>query len=65
MAWLSQVGQAAEERNVMNNSAYIDDLLRWGSRSTPTTVVQRGTQQEIIIGFDRFQLAHLLGLTAP
>jgi hypothetical protein len=42
---------------------YIDELIRLGSRSTPTTVVERddGTR-ELIIGFHQAELEKVLGL---
>jgi hypothetical protein len=53
-----------EERDIMKNRAFIDELLERGSRSTPTTVVMRDDGgEEMVVGFDRHRLARLLGLT--
>lgn len=60
MAWLSQIGQPVDERDISKNPAYIDEIMALGSRSTPTTVIEQDGQRHVVMGFDRPQLMRLL-----
>jgi glutaredoxin-like protein NrdH len=60
MAWLSQHGIDFEERDIMKNSAWVDDLAELNASATPTTVVEWDDHREVIIGFDERRLTELL-----
>jgi hypothetical protein len=47
----------------MDDKAAMDELIKLGSRSTPTTVVEtKGGDRQVIIGFHEAELRKLLGL---
>ncbi len=60
MAWLSQEGIAFEERDIMKNDAWLDELVELGASATPTTVVEWDGHREVVVGFDQETLSTLL-----
>ncbi len=62
-AWLSRNGIAFEDRDIMDDRVAMDELIKLGSRSTPTTVIEtEGGDRQVLIGFHEAQLRKLLGL---
>lgn len=47
------------DKNIQDNPAALDELLKLGYRATPVTVIDN----EVIVGFDRGKLMRLLGLS--
>lgn len=47
------------EKDITKDRAWVDELIRMGSRGTPTTVIDG----KVIIGFDRKRIMEALGLT--
>jgi glutaredoxin-like protein NrdH len=62
-AWLEERGVAFEDRDIRANPTYMDELLALGSRATPTTVVDDGGRQTVIVGFNRAKLEETLHLS--
>jgi glutaredoxin len=56
--FLTTHGIAFQARNVAEDSAAMDELMRLGVATTPVTIIDG----EIVVGFDRKRLAALLGL---
>jgi glutaredoxin len=56
--FLTQRGIAFQVRNVAEDPAAMDDLMRLGVATTPVTVIDG----EIVVGFDQKRLVALLGL---
>ena len=56
--FLTRHGIAYQTRNVAEDPAAMDDLMRLGVATTPVTVIDG----EIVVGFDQKRLAALLGL---
>lgn len=56
--FLTKHGIAHQTRNVADDPAAMDDLMRLGVATTPVTVIDG----EIVIGFDQKRLTALLGL---
>jgi glutaredoxin len=56
--FLTTHGIAFHARNVAEDSAAMDELMRLGVATTPVTVIDG----EIVVGFDRERLAAMLGL---
>ena len=56
--FLTGHGIAFQTRNVAEDSAAMDELMRLGVATTPVTVIDG----EIVVGFDQKRLAALLGL---
>jgi len=56
--FLTRYGIAFQSRNVREDPAALDDLMRLGFASTPVTVIDG----EAVVGFDQKRLAALLGL---
>ena len=58
-AWLNEKGVAFEERNIRENSVWLQELVELGSRGTPTTVIREGEGEEnqVLIGFDSKKLS--------
>lgn len=62
-AWLDAHQISYEVKYVDDNPDLADELLTIsGQLAVPVTVLTHGRRQEIIIGFDRPHLAHLLGV---
>jgi hypothetical protein len=47
------------DKNIQEDRAALEELLKLGYRATPVTVIDG----EVIIGFDRGRLERLLGLS--
>ena len=58
--FLTKHGIAFQARNVAEDPAAMDELMRLGVATTPVTVVDG----EIVVGFDQKRLVALLGLEA-
>ncbi len=56
--FLTKHGIAFQARNVAEDPAAMDDLMRLGVATTPVTVIDG----EVVVGFDQKRLAALLGL---
>ena len=56
--FLTKHGIAFQGRNVAEDPAAMDDLMRLGVATTPVTVIDG----EIVVGFDQKRLVALLGL---
>ncbi len=56
--FLTQHGIVFQARNVAEDPAAMDDLMRLGVATTPVTVIDG----EIVVGFDQKRLVTLLGL---
>ena len=56
--FLTSHSVAFQPRNVAEDPAAMDELMRLGVATTPVTVIDG----EIVVGFDRKRLATLLGL---
>ena len=56
--FLTEHGVVFQARNVAEDSAAMDELMRLGVATTPVTVIDG----EIVVGFDQKRLAALLGL---
>ena len=56
--FLTEHGIVFQTRNVAEDSAAMDELMRLGVATTPVTVIDG----EIVVGFDQKRLAALLGL---
>jgi glutaredoxin len=56
--FLTQHGIAFQVRNVAEDPAAMDELMRLGVATTPVTVIDG----EIVVGFDQKRLVALLGL---
>jgi glutaredoxin len=56
--FLTKQGIAFQTRNVAEDPAAMDDLMRLGVATTPVTVIDG----EVVIGFDEKRLVALLGL---
>ena len=56
-AWLNEKGVAFEERNIRENSAWMQELVELGSRGTPTTVIGEPGDNQVLIGFDSTKLS--------
>lgn len=54
--WLTSLGVEFEDRNVRENPAWMNELFRLGSESTPTIVVNAPDGPKVVIGFDRKKL---------
>lgn len=59
--WMRSQGLAYEDRNIAEHQGRAGDLQHLGSHATPTTVVETDAEREVVIGFDRGRLQHLLG----
>jgi hypothetical protein len=47
----------------MENREYMDELVKLGARSTPTTIVEtEGGDRHVVIGFHEAELRKLLGI---
>jgi hypothetical protein len=47
----------------MEERAYMDELLKLGARSTPTTIIEtEGGDRHIVIGFHEAELRKLLSI---
>lgn len=54
---------AFEDRDIMEHREYMDELIKLGARSTPTTVVETDAgDRHVVIGFHEAELRKLLGL---
>jgi len=47
------------DKNIQEDRAALEELLRLGYRATPVTVIDG----EVVVGFDRGKLMRLLGLS--
>ncbi len=56
--FLTKHGIVFQARNVAEDPAAMDDLMRLGVATTPVTVIDG----EIVVGFDQKRLVALLGL---
>lgn len=56
--FLTRHGIAFQTRNVAEDPAAMDDLMRLGIATTPVTVIDG----EVVVGFDEKRLAAMLGL---
>ena len=56
--FLTKHGIAFQARNVAEDPAAMDDVMRLGVASTPVTVIDG----EVVVGFDQKRLVALLGL---
>ena len=56
--FLTKHGIAFQARNVAEDPAAMDELIRLGVATTPVTVIDG----EIVVGFDQKRLVALLGL---
>ena len=56
--FLTKHGIAFQARNVAEDPAAMDELMRLGVATTPVTVIDG----EIVVGFDQKRLVALLGL---
>ena len=56
--FLTKHGIAHQARNVADDPAAMDDLMRLGVATTPVTVIDG----EVVVGFDQKRLTALLGL---
>ena len=56
--FLTKHGVAFQARNVAEDQAAKDDLMRLGVATTPVTVIDG----EVVVGFDQNRLVALLGL---
>jgi glutaredoxin len=56
---LSQKGIAFIDKNIQEDHAALEELLKLGYRATPVTVIDG----EVVVGFDRGKLERLLGLS--
>ncbi len=56
--FLSQHGIPFEERDVSSDEAALGELQRRGLMTTPITLID----DKVVVGFDRAQLAELLGI---
>jgi glutaredoxin len=56
--FLTKHGIAFQTRNVAEDPAAMDDLMRLGVATTPVTVIDG----EVVVGFDQKRLVALLGL---
>lgn len=56
--FLTKHGVAFQARNIQEDPAALDELMRLGVASTPVTVIDG----EVVVGFDQKRLAGLLGL---
>ncbi len=56
--FLTSHGIAFQARNVAEDPAAMDELMRLGVATTPVTAIDG----EIVVGFDQKRLAALLGL---
>lgn len=59
MEYLSHRGISFTERNVGTDPEALRELINLGSQGTPTTLID----EQVVIGFDRERLNHLLGLS--
>ncbi|MGX6443421.1 glutaredoxin family protein [Neobacillus sp. K501] len=60
--WLKDKGIAFEERNIRENSQYLNEIVELGASATPATVVEDENGSEVILGFNQEQLEKVLGL---
>ncbi len=56
--FLTKHGVPFQARNIQEDPAALDELMRLGVASTPVTVIDG----EVVVGFDQKRLAALLGL---
>lgn len=56
--FLTKHGITFQARNIQEDPAALDELMRLGVASTPVTVIDG----EVVVGFDQKRLAILLGL---
>ncbi|WP_028401652.1 glutaredoxin family protein [Ectobacillus panaciterrae] len=60
--WLKNNNIPFEERDIRKNPSYLEEVIELGASATPVTVIKKGTEIEVVMGFDREKLAALLSL---
>lgn len=60
--WLKDKGIEFEERDIRENSQYLNEIVELGASATPATVVEDENGSEVIYGFNQEQLEKVLGL---
>lgn len=58
--WLLEQGVTFEDRNIRDNTEWLDELMALGSQGTPTTVIETDGRREVVIGFNRTRLSEAL-----
>lgn len=60
--WLKDNGVEFEERDIRENSQYLNEIVELGASATPATVIEDENGSEVILGFDQERLEKVLGL---
>lgn len=61
-AWMKEKAILFEERDVREKEEYFNEAVSLGATSTPVTIVAKNGIQQVIKGFDREKLEHVLQL---
>jgi glutaredoxin len=60
--WLNENGIVFEERDIHKDDRFLYELIELGAAATPATIIKDEDSEDVILGFDRSNLAEILGI---